>query len=354
MVLGLSGTLACSPSGLGQMEAGQMQVGQMEAGQMQVGQMEANQMEGASDKRIEKVNGRRDSLVRAIDIVDGHLQRLVGILPPKVASTRDAIFDEREIANIKRKTVATAISSGVFLQEAAGNLIDDEFTVADIFFRAGQSVSVASYASSRLHGLKETNLPCGLQDMHRILRKYEILLGLKETFDTYLVTSSLGEDLLANIPEESMPRALEFTASYFRLELKEALGCLLLEDPTLVISVENAVGSGRYVTAPMRKIPLKDPPVAKAPAKRKARDTRKATPAPPARASVGQRRINEAIAHARQAWEVESRAERQARDEDVEAEVALRVDQARAEMEARATSRPRPPSSHIHTRGNFN
>lgn len=183
-------------------------------------------------RTLQKLYQRQSALEEALTIIDAHLQGLVGGLPKKVADTRDAIIIERDEANLKRVGVASTISTGVFLQEVGGNLADQEFTIGDLFFRAGQSVAVASYASSRLHAIKEIDLQCGLPDMHRVLKSFEILLGLKETYETYVGTAALTEDPMTYLPEDVQPRALEFTASYFRVELKEALGCLLLEGGT--------------------------------------------------------------------------------------------------------------------------
>ncbi|TRY77735.1 hypothetical protein TCAL_15349 [Tigriopus californicus] len=197
----------------------------------QIGPMSVTQ-NSKSERTLRKLYQRQTALEKALRIIDDHLQSLVGALPKKVADTRDAIIIEREEANIKRAGVAATISTGVFLQEVGGNLADQEITVGDLFFRAGQSVSVASYASSRLHGLKDTDLQCGLPEMHRVLKSYEILLSLKETYETYIGTVYFNENPMNYLPEDVQPRALEFTASYFRVELKEALGCLLQEGGT--------------------------------------------------------------------------------------------------------------------------
>ena len=178
----------------------------------------------------EKLVKRKASIEAGLAVLDEHLSKLLGLLRPKFVSSLEAALENRQRDKARHTLMASGVLFGTFLQNAAANYADAEITTGDIIQRSGNAVSAASYAGDRVIRIKPQELTCSPHDLDHVLAEYSILTDLDGTYRTY-VDGGYGyaASPSAAIPKDATPKALEFTADFFGIELRDAVSCVILE-----------------------------------------------------------------------------------------------------------------------------
>jgi len=181
-----------------------------------------------------------------ISLLDRHLDQQLAGLPAKVSKAATGIVTARQEGNHEYATIVSGVFGGRVLRNIGTVLNTATITTATALGIIGTFISSGAYAASRAVNIVNPNVDCGLADLNSVLRQYEVLTVLRQTYSGlgHQSTEHQGRSYQSteyqrrsyqegqghaglSIPASLQPQVLTYTVQDFGNELKTRLACLM-------------------------------------------------------------------------------------------------------------------------------
>merc|ERR1711879_115679 len=190
-------------------------------------------------QHYDDLNDRLSSIKRSLAVIDSSLEQDLYELPVRIGEVGEDILQGIRDTNHDYGSIVSLIALGRLLGTLASTQSVTELSLTNALERVvGPTFITLSYAASRVQRLRRPELSCDLGRYAGVLRQYEVLLSLRDTYsildwrqgseqpsyDSPPLSSRHAAELLT---PGLQPDILKHNVRDFVSELKKSLACVL-------------------------------------------------------------------------------------------------------------------------------
>lgn len=189
-----------------------------------------------------------EGILESIQLTQAHMRKHLDRIPALVESATESFINSNQKGNNQR--VGIGITVGNIISWIGSDLArTSDLEVVDIINRAGDAVASGSFAADRIinfgSGLPDATVTCGIQDYQNILGKYDVLFALDEMYAPYIGQGACQDQGLSGygggsngLPEDLQPEALIYHATYYGIDARDSVACVIGSSQKLVNCID--------------------------------------------------------------------------------------------------------------------